>query len=258
MFSTRPSTGTLVFSNIRTPRLASIKLGKRSRNLRERLVNLTRECATRIRELEPPGSAMKKQQADLRFEGLHAVAHRTLGAVQLSGGFGEAQMSRCDCKNVQRIERGKKRHLLSQNNLGCMSLVHDSPAIKSFVAGTGPAYFARLSSDGGGDGDSDSRSGVRRFEQCGLAAAAFRAGVYAPSQAALRNFNRPDLLAIVRFLLIAKTCDQPRLKSLTEIKDCGRPLPWSAGAALNHLSAAPAPGWLESRESNGGGRSLRD
>jgi hypothetical protein len=38
------------------------------------------------------------------------VADRALCAVQLSGSFGKAQMSCCDCKNVQRIERRETRH----------------------------------------------------------------------------------------------------------------------------------------------------
>ena len=41
---------------------------------------------------------------------LDAVADGALGAMQLGSGFGEAQVPRCNRKDVQRIERGKASH----------------------------------------------------------------------------------------------------------------------------------------------------
>ena len=95
---------------VETPSLASIELRDRALNFRERLVDLMRECASRVCELEPPRNAIEKQQADLRFEGLDAVADGALGAMQLGSGFGEAQVPSCNRKDVQRIERGKACH----------------------------------------------------------------------------------------------------------------------------------------------------
>src|SRR5580658_888271 len=43
------------------PRLALIELRNRARNIRERLVNLTSECAARVREFEAPRNAIEKR-----------------------------------------------------------------------------------------------------------------------------------------------------------------------------------------------------
>jgi len=107
------------------------------------------------------------------------MADRALGAVQLSSGFGEAQMSRCDCKN----------------DLGRMSLVHDSPAIKSFVAGIRSAYFAWLSADGGAMAtpNRDLDCGVPNDAPWQLSRSAWVDARLL--RAAPRNFSRSDLLA---------------------------------------------------------------